>query len=133
MRAVLAALLLCAPAFAQAAPVVYLCAVDTGRSSGAFQPQIVIAHDAAQGIVSVNDALIQGVTGGPLLAEVASDNATRIVFRWTVPNVPNTAGQQASLAYRATIFKADGRLQISMRPLNFDNSFNGTGSCRTDQ
>jgi hypothetical protein len=132
MRHLLAAVFVCLPCLAQAAPVVYVCTVDTGRTTGAFQDQIVIAHDAAERIVSVNDALIQGVTGGPLLGEMVSENDRRIVFKWTVRNVPNTTGQVASLSYRATIFKADGELQISMRPLNFDNSFNGIGSCQTE-
>lgn len=129
MRHVLTVCLLCLPAFAQAAPVVYVCSVENSRAAGAFQPQVVIAHDAAGRIVSVSDALIQGVTGGPLLGELATDNATRIVFRWTVPNVPSRSGQIASLSYRATIFKADGRMDISMKPLNYDNSFTASGTC----
>ena len=128
----LAAIALCLPSLAQAAPVVYVCSVDSGRTGGVFQSQIVIAHDAADRIVSVNDALIQGVTGGPLLGDVATDNATRIVFKWTILNVPSGTGQLASLSYRATIFKDDGALQISMRPLNYENSFNGSGSCKTE-
>jgi hypothetical protein len=129
MRQFHVALFVCLPSLAQAAPVVYVCNVDTGRTTGAFQSQFVIAHDAEPRIVSVNDALIQGVTGGPLLGEVATDNGTRIVFTWTIPNVPSTSGQIASLVYRTTIFKADGKMQISMRPLNYDNSFNATGTC----
>jgi hypothetical protein len=132
MHKFLAALIIGLPTLAQAAPVIYVCTVDTGRTTGAFQQQIVIAHDEAERIVSVNDALIQGVTGGPLLGEVASDNDRRIVFKWTIRNVPNNSGQLASLSYRATIFKDDGELQISMRPLNYDNSFNGIGSCKTE-
>lgn len=117
-----------APTFAFAEPVVYVCNVDINRS-GAFQPQFVIAYDAAERFVSVNDALIQGVTGGPLLGEVATENNTRIVFKWTLRNVSDGSGQQASLAYRATIFKADGKLNISMRPLNYDNNFTARGTC----
>ncbi len=132
MRHLLIACLICLPAYAQSAPVVYVCGVDNSRASGAFQAQVVIAHDAADRIVSVSDALIQGVTGGPLLGELATDNATRIVFKWTVRNVPNTSGQNASLSYRATIFKADGRLEMSMRPLNYDNSFSASGTCRIE-
>jgi hypothetical protein len=120
-----------APGIAFAEPVVYLCRLDTNRN-GAFQPQLVIAHDAAADVVSVNDALIQGVTGGPLPGTVASDNATRIVFTWTLRNVQDGRGQQASLVYRATIFRADGRVDMSMRPLNFDNSFTARGTCTTE-
>ncbi|MGL5008621.1 MAG: hypothetical protein ACRC6I_01965, partial [Paracoccaceae bacterium] len=98
---------LLSPVSAFAAPTVYICDVNTNGRDG-FQSQVVIAHDVAERFVSVNDALIQGVTGGPLLGEVATDNGTRIVFKWTVPNVPNNTGQNASLSYRATIFKADG-------------------------
>ncbi|MGL4320544.1 MAG: hypothetical protein ACRCS3_06740 [Paracoccaceae bacterium] len=132
MRQLFAALFLFLPSFALADSVVYVCGVDTGRTSGAFQSQLVIAHDVEERVVSVNDALIQGVTGGPLLGEMASENSRRIVFTWTIPNVPSGTGQVASLIYRATIFKADGKLQISMRPLSYDNSFNATGSCKTE-
>jgi activator of HSP90 ATPase len=133
MRLRLAAFFSCLPLLAHAAPVVYVCEIDLTRTSGAFQQQVVIAHDAAERVVSVNDALIQGINGGPLLGELASENDRRIVFTWTLRNVPSVSGQIASLKYRATIFKADGELQISMRPLNYDNSFNGAGTCRTEQ
>lgn len=120
------------PMNAFAAPVVYVCNIDTNRTNSVFQSQFVIAHDVAERVVSVNDALIQGVSGGPLLGDVASENGTRIVFKWTLRNVPNSGGQSASLAYRATIFRADGKLDISMRPLNYDNSFSATGTCRVE-
>jgi activator of HSP90 ATPase len=132
MRLRLAAVLSCLPMLASAAPVVYVCNIDTSRSTGAFQPQIVIAHDAAERVVSVNDPLIQGINGGPLLGEMATENDTRIVFTWTLRNVPTQTGQTASLLYRATIFKADGDVQLSMKPLNFDNNFSARGNCQTE-
>jgi hypothetical protein len=132
MRQLLAAICVCLPSFALAEPVVYVCKIDTGVTNGAFQSPLVIAYEAEERLVSVNDALIQGVTGGPLLGEMVSENGQRIVFKWTVRNVRTNTGQQSTLSYRATISKGEGKLQVSMRPLQYDNSFNATGSCQIE-
>jgi hypothetical protein len=131
MRYFLFSLLMAAPVTAFANPTVYVCDTQSNRQNGAIQDQIVFAHDAAKDEVFVSDLLIQGVVGGPLSGEVASDNDTRVVFSWTLRNVPNNSGQVASLAYRATLFKATGKIDVSVRPLNYDNSFSATGTCAT--
>jgi hypothetical protein len=129
MRLFLALLVAGLPSNLRAAPIVYVCDTDTNRQQTVFQDQIVIAHDAATGAVSVSDALILQENGGPLEGAVSSENNTRIVFTWTVRNVRNAGGQTATLNFRATLRKQDGRADFSMRPLGFDNSFQSSGTC----
>ncbi len=114
---------------ALARPIVYVCHNSSNRQQSVIQGEMVIAHDVANGRVSVNDGLIQTVNGGPLEGAVDSDNPIRIVFKWTVDNVRNRGGQNATLSFRGTYFKADGRFQLSMRPLGYDNSFQDQGTC----
>jgi hypothetical protein len=129
MRLLFAACLATLPSVVLAAPTVYVCDTDTNRQQSVFQDQIVIAHDAASGTVSVNDALIMSENGGPLEGAVASENNNRIVFTWTVRNVVNAGGQNATLNFRATLRKQTGEADFSMRPLGYDNSFQSSGTC----
>jgi hypothetical protein len=132
MRFLLPVVLSMLPCVAAASPVVYLCKNAADMQNSVLQAEFAFAFDADAGTVSVSDALIINETGGPMQANVSSDNATRLVFSWMLRNVTNATGQTSSLAYRVTYFKADGRFDISMRPLGYDNSFNEGGTCARD-
>jgi hypothetical protein len=132
MRFLLPVVLSVLPCLAVAAPVVYVCKNAANMQNSVLQSEFAFAYDAESGTVSVSDAIIIHETGGPLQATLSSDNATRLVFSWTLRNVTNATGQTSSLAYRVTYFKEDGRFNISMRPLGYDNSFNEGGTCTKD-
>jgi hypothetical protein len=133
MRPLLLAALSVLPSMAMSSPAVYICKNAADLENSVLQPEFAFAYDADAGTVSVSDPLIIRETGGPVQATVPSDNATRLVFTWTLRNVTNSEGQTSSLAYRVTYFKADGRFSISMRPLGYDNSFNEGGTCKLEQ
>jgi hypothetical protein len=118
------------PTMAVAAPAVYVCDTETGRQQSILQDQIAFAYDAERGSVSVSDAVIVSETGGPIDANVSSDNATRLVFTWTIKDLTNSAGQTVTLDYRAVFFKADKSFDISLKPRGYDNSFMASGTCQ---
>jgi hypothetical protein len=120
------------PTMAVASPTVYLCDTDTGRQQSILQDQMAFAYNAESGSVSVSDAVIVSETGGPIDARVSSDNATRLVFTWTLKNLTNAAGQTVTLDYRAVFFKADNRFDVSLKPRGYDNSFMASGTCRVE-
>jgi hypothetical protein len=106
-----------------------LCDMAGESSQGWIAPQIALSINLETGKVSANDMITIGFTGGPVEGEVDSDNASRTVVKWTVRGRDNTQ-QSATLAYRATIMKADNSIAVTMRPLQYSNSFRAEGTCR---
>jgi hypothetical protein len=132
MRLALTLLLAALPCIAAASPVVYVCDTGTGSEQTYLQGQIYFAYDAEAKVVSVNDAVINHENGGPMDARVSSDNATRLVFSWSLENLRNSTGQTASWDYRAVFFKATNKFDVSLKPRGYDNSFQASGTCRVD-
>jgi hypothetical protein len=132
MRFALTLLLSALPSFAAAAPTVYVCDTGTGSEQTYLQGQIYFAYDPDNAVVSVNDAVINYENGGPMDARIASDNATRLVFTWSLENLTNSTGQVASWDYRAVFFKATRKFDVSLKPRGYDNSFLASGTCQVD-
>jgi hypothetical protein len=65
-------------------------------------------------------------------ARVRSDNATRLVFTWSLENLTNSTGQNISWDYRAVFFKANNKFDVSLKPRGYDNSFQASGSCKPE-
>lgn len=114
---------------AVAKPMIYTCHNSSNRNKSVIQGEIAISFDAATEQVFVSDPMILSVNGGPIAGKLKSDNETRIVFGWTVKNVVNSEGKYASLQFKGTYFKADGKFLLSMKPLGYDNAFEDRGSC----
>ena len=131
-RQLLIAAFVALPSVAQSAPRTFVCDTETGQQQSLLQDQIVFAYDAEAGKVSVADAAIIALAGGPLAARVSSDNTTRLVFSWTLENVRNATGQVSTLDYRAVYFKATNQFDVSLKPRGFDNSFQASGTCRPE-
>ena len=124
---IVAALVLAASA-ASAKPVIYDCKPVIGRSNSVIQPEYVISYDKASGEVLVSDPIIMGTFGKPIKATVQSESDVRTVFDWKLKTVKGTSGS-ASWEYRARVFKADGRLSLTVTPVGYDNQFSSEGSC----
>ncbi|GLS87326.1 hypothetical protein GCM10010873_23000 [Cypionkella aquatica] len=121
------ALMVCAqPALAK--PVIYDCKPDAGRSDSVLQPEYVIAYDKATGEVLINDPIIMNTFGKPIKGVVQSESDVRTVFDWKLKTLKGTEGS-ASWEYRARVFKADGRLSMTVTPVGFDNQFSSQGRC----
>ena len=111
-----------------AKPVVYDCKPDAGRSDSIIQPEYVILYDKATGEVLVNDPIIMGTIGKPIQGSVQSESNVRTVFDWKLKTVKGTS-DSASWEYRARVFKADGRLSLTVIPVGYDNQFSSGGRC----
>jgi hypothetical protein len=106
-----------------------LCEIDARSAQGWIAPQIAFAIDGEAGRAVVSDGIILGFVGGPVEGRLVSDNAARTVVAWTVRG-KDGAQQSATLEYRATIMKADNAIAVTMRPVQYDNSFRAAGQCR---
>jgi hypothetical protein len=115
---------------ADAAPVIYTCAVKVSNTNQWVPSQLVIQHDADTGRVIVNDPILMAVAGQPAEGKVDIDNDKRVTFLWELPKVRNRAGQYTPrFLYRATYLKATGVVSVSAQPAGYPNNFEGRGTC----
>lgn len=114
---------------ALAKPVVYDCKPEAGRKDSVMQPEYVIAYDKASGEVLVNDPIIMATVGRPIQGKLQSESDVRMVFDWRLKTVPGSQSASASWEFRARVFKADGRLSMTMTPVGYDNQFSSEGRC----
>lgn len=114
---------------ATAKPVIYDCKPASGKSTSVIQPEILISYDAENGAVTVTDPLILSEVGKPLAGKLQSESAVRYVFDWTVDGVLGGRSETAALEFRARVFKADGRLSLTVTPHGYDNQFSSEGHC----
>jgi hypothetical protein len=117
------------PLVALAAPQTLFCTMsDVGANGGWIPPEIALAFDTATGEAAVTDGLILHFHGSPLTAKIASDNAAQTVLTWTLRG-QDGSHNSSTMSFRATITKADNSIFLTMRPLNYDNSFRSRGTC----
>ena len=109
---------------------ILVCRMDTELGPSAISNQFVFSIDSAAGTAIVNDVLIQGTTGGPIVAEIANETAVRYTIKWRIDSSNNTEYRNIpTLLFRATITKADSSISITARPPAFDNRFVSQGRC----
>ena len=125
--AVATAMVLSATA-AFAKPVIYDCRPEKGRSNSVMQPEYVISYDKASGEVLINDPIIMSTVGKPIQGKLQSESDARMVFDWRLKSLKGPT-DTTSWQFRARVFKADGRLSLSMTPVGYDNQFSSEGHC----
>lgn len=131
VRAILAALLLLAAARADAADT-YVCDVRGYNARGWIPEVIFIGHDRDSGRIVVSDPLILYFNDSqPVTARIATENAHRITFVWTLPLSAQSHMPVTRMLYRATYLKATQEMRISATPAGIDTVFTGFGTCKT--
>ena len=109
---------------------VLVCEMNTDLGNSAISNRFVFSIEPGAPTAIVNDVLISGTTGGPMVAEVTNDTEDRITIKWRIDESNNTAYRKLpTLLFRATITKADYRINIMAQPSAYDNRFNSKGSC----
>lgn len=109
---------------------ILLCNMNTELGVSAISNQFVFSIDSAAGTAIVNDRLIAGTTGGPIVAEIARETANRYTIKWRIDSSNNTEYRNIpTLLFRATINKADNGIHITAQPPAYDNRFNSQGTC----
>lgn len=93
-----------------------------------IMPQIVVMV-LKSGEVLVYDAVIDQFAHQPLPARILTDNARRTTYGWDVKATQKQGAPDATLSYRLTVQKPDNAARISMMPVGFSNTFQGTGRC----
>lgn len=109
---------------------VLVCNMNTDLGSSAISNQFVFSIDSAAKTAIVNDILITGTTGGPIVAEIAKETASIYTIKWRIDSSNNTEYRRIpTLLFRATINKSDNRISIRAQPPAFDNRFFSQGTC----
>jgi hypothetical protein len=125
--AISVSLLLVTPALS--APVLYSCdfSAGIGETGNWIPKKLSLTHDASSGQVRVIDPIIQHFVGGPIEAEKAKETKGRITFAWIVRT--KTGNQTVRMSYRLTVYRDGKPASMSAKPLGYDNSFSGQGTC----
>ena len=126
---VVALAVIVAASSANAKAVIYNCKPTSGKSTSVIQPEILISYDAANGEVIVTDPVILSQIGKPLAGKLQAESGVRYIFDWRVESVLGGRSETAALEYRARVFKADGRLSLTVTPVGYDNQFSSEGHC----
>ena len=116
----------------QAAQTTYHCKVNN-KGKNIPPEEVVFGYDDELKAVYIYNAYIAHFAGQPVAGEVTEDSAKKQVFNWSL-HITNNSGQQTRMAFRAAIFKKDGKALISAKPHGYSNAFSARGTCReTDQ
>ncbi len=109
---------------------VLVCTMNTTLGSSAISEQFVFSIDSAAGTAIVNDQLIAGTTGGPIVADISKETADLYTIKWRIDSSNNTEYRNIpTLLFRATIRKADYSISIAAQPPAYDNRFKSQGTC----
>jgi hypothetical protein len=109
---------------------VFVCDMNSELGQSAISNQFVFGLNPGDKTAIVSDILIQGTTGGPLVAEIANETADRYTIKWRIDSSNNSAYRSIpTLLFRATINKADFSISIQAIPPAYDNRFNSQGTC----
>lgn len=113
---------------------VLVCNMDSEFGRSAISNQFVFSIDSAAKTAIVSDILIQGTTGGPIVAEIAVETAELYTIKWRIDSSNNTEYRSIpTLLFRATINKADNTISIRAQPPAYDNRFVAQGVCTAQQ
>ncbi|WP_323772066.1 hypothetical protein [Antarctobacter sp.] len=108
----------------------YQCVITGASGRQWIQPLIFIALDRASDRVVVSDAAILGYNDGvPVEGRLVRDNAARVTVAWEL-DMRSTSNQTVRMAYRATYLKANGKVNVSARPIGFEGQFSRAGTCK---
>lgn len=115
---------------AQADGVGYQCKVAISAQQGRWVPEFVfIGYKPDENRVIISDPIILFFNDRqPVEGKLETDSATRLSVTWRL-ETKSGSGQFVRMAYRATVFKATGKLSISAKPLGYENVFTGRGTC----
>ena len=114
---------------AAAEKTAYQCAINGTSGRQWIQPLIFFALDRAIDRVVVSDASILGFNDGvPVEGTLVRDNAARVTVSWEL-DMRSSSNQTVRMNYRATFLKANGKVNVSARPLGYEGLFSQAGTC----
>lgn len=116
---------------ALAAQVAYTCVLDVPASQAWVPAQVIVLTQQGSPDALVNDPIINYFLKTPQKARVVADNAKRITFVWSLPNIGNGAQQFTSkFEYRLSYIKVTKQASIIAKPLGYSDNFTAFGTCR---
>ncbi|MEP3784059.1 hypothetical protein [Ascidiaceihabitans sp.] len=123
--------LMCASAVpAAAAGFLWDCKLsDYARSKGWIASTIGFVDDGS-GAVQVVDPLILHYNKVALQGQVLRNDAKRLIVKWTLSGGEKEGGgTYGDFDYRASISKANGKIQLTAKPRQFDSGLRSGGRC----
>lgn len=108
----------------------YSCTVQPDSSRDWISQTLAFNIDDTSGAVRVYDGLIGKYVGKPIAGKQSTENTKRTTITWTTRQVRDGYGHSsARFMFRATYYKASGKMIISSMPGGWDNRFGGRGHC----
>ena len=108
----------------------YSCNVTPDNSRHWIAKNLLINIDDRSGEIRVFDNIIKTFHAKPIAGELSVETDKRITLKWTVRHVHDDyANLTARFFFRASFFKATGKVIVSSIPGGWDNMFGGRGRC----
>lgn len=108
----------------------YSCSVQPDSSRDWISHTLAINVDDTSGAIRVFDGVIGKYVGKPVAGKQSTENAKRTTVTWTTRQVRDGYGNSsARFMFRATYYKASGKVIVSSMPGGWDNRFGGRGHC----
>jgi len=128
--ALLATLLLAAVSIPASARDVFECRFPTiGNNMGYLPDTVVMARNEGSETVTVADAYIQSVKGGPIDVKIAEENDAKLSVSWPLM-LQSRTNTYIKMHYRISIQKRSLSASLSGRPQGFSNNFSAQGKCK---
>jgi hypothetical protein len=100
-----------------------------GNNLGYLPDLVVMAREPGSDTVTLADAYIQSVKGGPIDVKVAEENAAKLSVSWPLM-LQSQTNDYVRMQYRISIQKKSLVASLSGRPQGFSNNFSAQGKCK---
>lgn len=117
-------------AFPAAAREVFECSFpEVGNNMGYLPQTVVIARNDDNETVTLADAYIQSVKGGPITVKIAEENTAKLSVSWPLM-LQGATNQYVKMQYRIAIQKGSLSARLTGLPQGFANNFSAQGKCK---
>jgi hypothetical protein len=107
------------------------CTMKVNSNNGGYLTErYILQHDEGAGQAVVSDGLILYYNKQPVTAKVSEDSTKKLVLTWDLI-LTNDTGQNTRMLFRASYFKADGKVIVRGVPSGYSNSFESRGKCKS--
>jgi hypothetical protein len=100
-----------------------------GNNMGYLPDLVIMAREPGSDSVTVADAYIQSVKGGPIDVKVSEENSAKLSVSWPLM-LQSQTNDYVKVQYRISIQKKSLSATLSGLPQGFSNNFSAQGKCK---
>ena len=110
--------------------ILYDCTITQKKERLFWIPQKLAIVIKDNGDAVVFDEVIMRFNDAPMAARIWRDTDRRLVVRWTLKDLVNSANQHtAAFDYEARLNKSNNRISVYASPEGYPDRFTGKGQC----